>query len=171
MAQIENITHRNSRSLNHRVHLHVDLTPMVDLGFLLITFFILSTTLFQPNTTDLLMPKDSEVKTLLKESAVLTLMPTRNNMIDYFEGRNEVAGSVKHCSYVEVRSVIQQKQKSVELVLGNKNKTVIIIDPSAESSYKNFMDIMDEIEINDVQHYFIVDHNHQAQSNNITIQQ
>lgn len=161
MAQIENISRHTSRSLNHRVHLHVDLTPMVDLGFLLITFFILSTTLSQPNSTDLLMPKDSKVNTLLKESAVLTIMPIRNNMIDYFEGRNEVAGSVKHCNYAEVRSLIQQKQKSVELLLGNKNKTVIIIDPGAESSYKNFIDIIDEIQINDVQHYFIVDHNQQ----------
>lgn len=158
MAQLDLSPRRQSKSLSHRIRLNVDLTPMVDLGFLLITFFILSTTLSQPQSTDLVMPKDSKEKTPLKESAVLTLMPVRNNQIDYFEGRNESSGMTKHCSYNELRSVIQQKQREVARVLGNQNETVIIIDPDSTSSYKNFMDIMDEIQINDIRHYFVVNH-------------
>lgn len=158
MAQLDLSPRRQSKSLPHRVRLNVDLTPMVDLGFLLITFFILSTTLSQPQSTDLVIPKDSKEKTALKESAVLKLMPVRNNQIDYFEGRNESAGMTKHCSYNELRSVIQQKQREVARVLGNQNETVIIIDPDSTSSYKNFMDIMDEIQINDIRHYFVVNH-------------
>lgn len=158
MAQLDLSPRRQSKSLSHRIRLNVDLTPMVDLGFLLISFFILSTTLSQPQSTDLVMPKDSKEKTPLKESAVLTLMPVRNNQIDYFEGRNESSGMTKHCSYNELRSVIQQKQREVARVLGNQNETVIIIDPDSTSSYKNFMDIMDEIQINDIRHYFVVNH-------------
>src|SRR6185312_1266709 len=158
MAQLDLSPRRQSKSLSHRVRLNVDLTPMVDLGFLLITFFILSTTLSQPQSTDLVMPKDSKEKTPLKESAVLTLMPVRNNQIDYFEGRNESSGMTKHCSYNELRSVIKQKQREVARVLGNQNETGIIIDPDSTSSYKNFMDIMDEIQINDIRHYFVVNH-------------
>jgi len=158
MAQLDLSPRRQSKSLSHRIRLNVDLTPMVDLGFLLITFFILSTTLSQPQSTDLVIPKDSKEKTPLKESAVLTLMPVRNNQIDYFEGRNESSVMTKHCSYNELRSVIQQKQREVARVLGNQNETVIIIDPDSTSSYKNFMDIMDEIQINDIRHYFVVNH-------------
>lgn len=158
MAQIENITRHYSGSYRSHKPIYMDLTPMVDIGFLLITFFMVSTILSQPKITDLVLPKDSTVKTLLKESAVLTLMPVRKNEIEYFEGRNETSGTVKHCSYTEIRSVIQQKQKKVAQVLGNRNKTVIIIDPGAGVSYKNFIDILDEIQINDVQHYFIVNH-------------
>ena len=158
MAQLDLSPRRQSKSFSHKVRLSVDLTPMVDLGFLLITFFILSTTLSQPQSTDLVIPKDSKEKTPLKESAVLTLMPVRNNQIDYFEGRNESSGMTKHCSYNELRSVIQQKQREVARVLGNQNETVIIIDPDSTSSYKNFMDIMDEIQINDIRHYFVVNH-------------
>ncbi len=158
MAQFDLSPRRQSKSLSHKVRLSVDLTPMVDLGFLLITFFILSTTLSQPQSTDLVMPKDSKEKTPLKETAVLTLMPVRNNQIDYYEGRNEAAGITKHCSYNELRSVIQQKQRKVARILGNQNETVIIIDPDSTSSYKNFMDIMDEIQINDIRHYFVVNH-------------
>lgn len=156
MATIENnFREKKGIRLKHK-KLFVDLTPMVDLGFLLITFFILSTTLSTPSSTDLVMPKDSLVPTLLKQSAVLTLRPERNNVIDYFEGENVGNEMIKHCSYAEVRSVIQQKQRKVELVLGNKNQTVIIIDPGIESSYKNFVDLLDEIQINDIQHYFVM---------------
>ena len=159
MAQVENTLHRNLKSCTSRVRIQMDLTPMVDLGFLLITFFILSTTLSKPNSTDLLMPKDSDIKTILKASAVLTIMPVRNDVIDYFEGRNNVNGKMKHCSYAELRSVIQQKKDKVARVLGDKNETTIIIDPGPESSYKNFMDLLDEIQINDIRHYFVVNHN------------
>ena len=156
MAQFDLSPRRQSNSLSHRVRLNVDLTPMVDLGFLLITFFILTTKLSKSQSTDLAMPKDSKENILLKESVVLTLRPVRNNSIDYFEGRIEAAGNVKHCSYSQLRSVIQQKQKKVGQILGNRNETVLIIDPSSESSYKNFVDIMDEIQINDIRHYFVL---------------
>ena len=131
---------------------------MFDLGFLLITFFMLSTTLSTSSSTDLVMPKDSLIPNLLKQSAVLTLRPERNNVIDYFEGENVGNKMIKHCTYVEVRAVIQQKQRKVERLLGNKNQTVIIIDPGIESSYKIFMDLLDEIKINDIQYYFVMNH-------------
>jgi biopolymer transport protein ExbD len=89
---------------------------------------------------------------------VLTLRPVRNNSIDYFEGRSESAGKLKHCSYGQLRSVIQQKQRKVKMISGDKNETVVIIDPSSESSYKNFVDVIDEIQINDIRHYFVVNH-------------
>lgn len=158
MAQIENIPGHHSGSTASRKLIYMDLTPMVDLGFLLITFFMVSTILSQPKIKDLVLPKDSTVRTLLKESAVLTLMPVRKNEIEYFEGSKETTGNVKHCSYTEIRFVIQQKQKKVAQVLGNKNKTVIIIEPGDGASYKNFIDILDEIQINDVQQYFVVNH-------------
>lgn len=158
MAQIENASHRDSKSLKSRVRIQIGLTPMVDLGFLLITFFILSTSLSQPNSTNLVVPKDSNVKTPLKESSVLTLMPVRNNKIDYFEGRNTATAIIKHCSYEELGTVIQQKQNEVAQKLGDKDKTTIIIDPGPESSYKNFVDILNEIQVNDVRNYFVVNH-------------
>ncbi len=156
---IENTIRPNSRSFTSQTHIRVDLTPMVDLGFLLITFFILTTTLSQPKSTDLVMPKDSPAKILLKQSAVLTLMPVRNDRIEYFEGRNVSSAETKHCTYQELRAIIQEKQNEVAQKLGNKNDTVIIIDPGNQTTYKNFMDILNEIQINGITHYFVVNHN------------
>ncbi len=158
MAQIENNSRSNLKCLTGQTTLRVDLTPMVDLGFLLISFFMLSTTLSQRNVSNLIMPKDSGVQTPVGRSATLTLMPVRNNEINYYEGDKRLPELIMHCSYAELRSVIQRKQQMVADVLGDKNKTVIIIDPGDESSYKNFIDLLDEIQINDIRHYFIVDH-------------
>lgn len=158
MAQIENNSRGNSASLTGRSSLRVDLTPMVDLGFLLISFFMLSTTLAQHNVANLIMPKDNGIETPVGRLATLTLMPIRNNQIDYCEGDKSSAELMKHCTYAEVRSVIQHKQRKVADLLGDKNKTVVIIDPGDESTYKNFIDLLDEIQINEIQHYFIISH-------------
>ncbi|MBP9104657.1 MAG: biopolymer transporter ExbD, partial [Chitinophagaceae bacterium] len=67
----------------------VDMTPMVDLGFLLITFFIFTATMSTPTTLDLNMPKDvddDKKKTEVKQSGVLTLMLGKGNQVYYYEG-------------------------------------------------------------------------------------
>jgi biopolymer transport protein ExbD len=145
-------THRSSaRSLR------VDLTPMVDLGFLLITFFILTTALSTPTVARLVMPKDSPVKTFLKESTVLTLMLMRNDSIGYYEGMQHNTRFIHYCSFGSLRSVIQKKQQRLYKIAGNPGEMVIIIMPGKESTYNNFVQALDEIEINDVKHYFVSD--------------
>ncbi|MGH2649542.1 MAG: ExbD/TolR family protein [Ginsengibacter sp.] len=63
MAQIEENAHRHSKNKRTTKPLKIDLTPMVDLGFLLITFFILATAISQPTVARLIMPKDDGLPT------------------------------------------------------------------------------------------------------------
>ena len=156
MAQIEENIHNKSKKYSARRLIRVDLTPMVDLGFLLITFFVLTTALSQPASTNLILPKDSGENILLKESVVLTLRLIRNDSIQYFEGTNENKENTKYCSFKNIRSVIQQKQKKIAAILGNRLETTIIMYPENQSTYKNFMDALDEIQINDIRHYFVM---------------
>ena len=156
MAQIEEKTNNKSKRYLHKRSLRVDLTPMVDLGFLLITFFVLTTSLSQPTAAALIMPKDSDVKIPIKENATLTLSLMRNDSIAWYEGAPQIRPVLNYCRFNELRSVIQQKQKKVASKLGNRNATIIIIYPGKESSYKNFMNALDEISINDIKHYFIM---------------
>lgn len=84
-------------------------------------------------------------------------MLNRNDSIGYYEGNLQERELVRYCAFKSLRSVIQQKQRKVGAILGNSKETVIIISPGNESTYKNFVDALDEIQINDIQSYFVVD--------------
>src|SRR5829696_1531969 len=71
----------------------VDMTPMVDLGFLLITFFIFTTTMQSPTAMDLNMPKDTKKDEDLnkaKESGALTVLLGKQNAVYFYEGQLKV---------------------------------------------------------------------------------
>ena len=156
MAQIEDNNRNKSKRCSANKSIRVDLTPMVDLGFLLITFFILTTTLSEPTIAKLVLPKDVKINRPVKNSAVLTLELTRNDSVEYFEKKKKKNATGDYCSFKNLRGVIQQKQKEVASVLGDRKETIILIYAEAESTYKNFMDVMDEIQINDVSHYYVM---------------
>jgi biopolymer transport protein ExbD len=70
----------------------VDFTPMVDLGFLLITFFMLATNMSKPQTMEIVMPaKDvtEEDKTKVKASRAVTIVLDKNDVVYYYEGTRE----------------------------------------------------------------------------------
>ena len=134
----------------------VDLTPMVDLGFLLITFFIFTTTMSQPTAMKLFLPKDTEKQDELnkvKESGALSIMLGRNDGVYYYEGQLLPDGSnFKPSNFKDIRDVIINKKKST-----NPEDFVVVIKPGPEATYKNTVDILDEMTINDVKRYAMVD--------------
>ena len=94
----------------------VDMTPMVDLGFLLITFFIFTTTMSSPTTMNLLMPKDSKDEDLIKAKAsgALTIMLGKNNVIYYYEGELLPDGSnFLTTTFKGIRDIIIKKKTDV----------------------------------------------------------
>lgn len=70
---------------------HVDMTPMVDLGFLLITFFILTTSIIKPQTMEISMPSKDKVTDppALKQSLAITILLGKNNVAYYYFGTQE----------------------------------------------------------------------------------
>jgi len=134
----------------------VDLTPMVDLGFLLITFFIFTTTMSQPTAMKLFLPKDTEKpedQNKIKASGALTLMLGKNDVVYYYEGELAPdASNFKSTGFKEVRDVIINKKKSTD-----PKDFVVVIKPNKDATYKNTVDMLDEMLINDIKRYALVD--------------
>lgn len=161
----------------------VDMTPMVDLGFLLITFFVFTATMSSPTTLDLNMPKDikkEQEQTEVKESSVLTVMLGKADQVYYYEGKlvvDATGNNFKQTTFKGIRDIIVKKKKEVmdryyqrpdpacEAEMKSKGKPVshcadkdfvVIIKPSDDATYKNTVDILDEMTINQVRTYAMV---------------
>jgi biopolymer transport protein ExbD len=143
---------KKSKKLSTRV----DLTPMVDLGFLLITFFIFTTTMSQPTAMKLFLPKDTdkpEEQNKVKASGALTLLLGKNDQIYYYEGELAPdASNFKTTSFKDIRKVIIDKKRATD-----EKDFVVVIKPDNDATYKNTVDILDEMTINDVKRYAMVD--------------
>jgi len=133
----------------------VDLTPMVDLGFLLITFFIFTTTMSQPTAMRLALPDDRvtpEDQNKIKQSGALTILLGRDNNVFYYEGELAPdASNFKASNFKDIRDEIISRKRSADTNL------VVVIKPSDECTYKNVIDILDEMSINVVKRYAMVD--------------
>jgi biopolymer transport protein ExbD len=146
----------------------VDLTPMVDLGFLLITFFIFTTTMSQPTAMKLILPDDKvkpEEQNKAKESGALTILMGADNHIYYYEGQLKPdASNFLSASYNgenSIRDIILKKKEYVKSIAQDptnpEKDLVIVIKPSSNCTYKNVIDILDEMSINVVKKYALVD--------------
>lgn len=134
----------------------VDMTPMVDLGFLLITFFILATTLSKPSSMTLNVPdKTEKTETApIKASKVMTVFLGKFDQIHYIAGKaaNEDPDlkTVRHGQ--EIRDAIQENKRKI-----GEKEFVVVIKPTKESTYKNMVDMLDEMAITKTSRYALVD--------------
>lgn len=131
----------------------VDLTPMVDLGFLLITFFIFTTTVSQPTAMKIFLPKDvdkPEEQNKVKQSAVLTIMLAKNDQIYYYEGDDPT--KLQPSNFKAIRDVILDKKRRTDTA-----DFVVVLKPSKDCTYKNTVNILDEMTIDAVKRYALVD--------------
>lgn len=144
----------------------VDLTAMVDLAFLLITFFMLTTTLSKPQSMSLGLPdKDPEDKTppvKVDENRTMTILLGDNNKLVRFVGlldKPVAGGAPKDFEYGKdgIRKELLSRKEAVLQYTGTKDKgMIVIIKPSKKSNYRNLVDILDEMAIVGVPTYAIV---------------
>ncbi|CAN5189463.1 biopolymer transporter ExbD [soil metagenome] len=131
----------------------VDLTPMVDLGFLLITFFIFTTTMSQPKAMNLSMPKDIDKPddlTKVKESGALTIMLGKQRVIYYYFGNDPQ--TLQTTNYKDIRQIIIDKKKATPT-----DDLFITIKPDKDATYENAVKMLDEMNINDIKRYAMMD--------------
>jgi len=125
----------------------VDLTAMVDLAFLLITFFMLTTSLSKPQAMDIAKPdkvaKD-ENRLELRESQTMTILLGKNDRIAWYMGEAGKSSPTIE-GFADIRASLLKNKDQVKKSSGRD--IVIIVKPTDGAKYKNFVDIMDEINI------------------------
>jgi len=140
----------------------VDLTPMVDLGFLLITFFVFTTSMSKPAVMDLSMPAKGDSSKIGNDVA-LTIIPIEGNKIFYYHGElnqalNENLYGITNYSISEgIGNIIRQKQEALDKNGKGRSEMMLLIKPTDASSFGNTIDIMDEVLINMITRHAIID--------------
>jgi biopolymer transport protein ExbD len=131
----------------------IDMTPMVDLAFLLLTFFILTSTFNDFKVMDLEMPDAKvpvKIRTPVNEKNVLNLVLGKNDKIYWWIGFGPSVATTNYSSD-GVRKLLLNQKKNPHLV--------VLIKPEDESRFENMVDILDEISITATERYAIVDLN------------
>lgn len=130
----------------------IDMTPMVDLAFLLLTFFILTTTFNKPKTMEVNMPdkvKDEKEQTKINEKDILNLILAEDDKIYWYIGLTPPVNETNY-SKDGVRKVLLEQTRA-------NPKMMILIKPKDDSRYENMVNILDEMNITNVQRYAIVE--------------
>lgn len=140
----------------------VDMTPMVDLGFLLITFFMFTTTFSKPNVMDLGLPakpkKDQiDPKTEIKLSNSISLIIGKDNRIFWHQQDNTTLTPENMNETTFDREGIRKVVEQAKANAADPNIFTVIIKPTDDAVYKNFVDLLDEMAITKNSRYGVTD--------------
>ncbi|MBO6189939.1 MAG: biopolymer transporter ExbD [Alloprevotella sp.] len=186
---------KEKASRQKKMNARVDFTPMVDMIMLLVTFFMLCTTLQKPQTMEIAMPTDKEDikdedRSQIAASKAITILIGENRQVYYFKGQAsddnlekttfgskgiravlmdanaEAQQKVKALKdkYAKIKSSSPQQdeinranyKKELEEIRDGEDTPSIIIKPSEKASYKDLIDILDEMNICSIGRYVIV---------------
>jgi biopolymer transport protein ExbD len=132
---------------------------MVDLGFLLISFFLFTTTLAKPKAMHLVIPDDSNIKnpSIALESKTLNLLLGANNNVFYYEG--DSLNQIKNIGVkaTGLRDVIISKKIKLQNYFGSDTSLIVLIKPTKDATYANVVNALDEMLINNVKTYVLMD--------------
>ncbi|NEM99589.1 ExbD/TolR family protein [Pontibacter burrus] len=134
----------------------IDMTPLVDLAALLITFFMLTTTFNKPQTMEINMPVKEDTpdeRIELKASNAMTIILGENDKLYYYFGLAEDNPELVESNYSAdgIRKVLVSPQ------VKSNDKMTVMVKPMEGARYKNMVDILDELKITDTKKFAMVD--------------
>ncbi len=146
-----------SKKTNSRV----DLTAMVDLAFLLITFFMLTTSLTKPKSMDLSLPDSEGPSMPVDENRTMTILVGDHNKTKCYMGKQTNDSKEIALGTSALRKELTVRKKEVlaySTAKGTPEKgLIVLIKPDKQSNYGNLVDVLDEMAISEVPSYAIVD--------------
>lgn len=162
-VQVQDKSAKGGKVRSKKQSTRVDMTPMVDLGFLLITFFMFTTTFSKPNVMDLGLPakpKEDQPKpptTEIDLSNSISLIIGKDNRIFYHQLDRQGLTDEKlfETNYDKegITKVIEDAKRRAK----DPAKFTVIIKPTDDAVYKNFVDILDEMAITKNEQYGVTE--------------
>lgn len=128
-----------------RMSVRIDMTPMVDVAFLLLTFFMLTTVMRKQQTMEINLPPDSKVKVDIAQSNLMTIFVDENNKIFYSEG------SEKSVTKIEMSGL----QSFFKSHAQQNSKLVILLKFDRKSKYHMMVDVIDQLNVSELNRFSI----------------
>ncbi len=148
LSQSKGKQKHGKRKKSKRVGFRIDMTPMVDVAFLLLTFFMLTTTMNRPQTMEINLPP-SDTKAEVAESNLLTLRITDDFRIFWNIGTekpNAVDGGDKKAKLINLGKLLKGRNSA-------NPKLITLVKVDGKAKYIDMVDIMDELNINDISRF------------------
>jgi len=164
MAEIQQHERHKKQGVRRgkKLSTRVDLTPMVDLGFLLITFFVFTTAISKPTAMNLILPHDADDpfdSSITIASKTISILLSSHNKVFYYNGDSINAIHETNYSPAGLRSVLMDKRSFVRNKFRKASETVVLIKPTDDATYENIVNALDEMEINNITRYVLMDAN------------
>jgi biopolymer transport protein ExbD len=152
--------HKGGKIRSKKSSTRVDLTAMVDLAFLLITFFMYTTTLSKPKAMNLVMPnnEDQRAQLPIAASRSMTILLGSHHKLEWYMGEaGKTAPTVDNFGAKNIRkAILDNKQKVADSHSGDEKLMEVVLKPSDKSTYEDLVAILDEMKIADIHIYAIV---------------
>jgi len=150
--------HKGGKVRSKKSSTRVDLTAMVDLAFLLITFFMLTTTLLKPKAMDLTMPDKDEKNDQLPVPATrtMTILLGANDKVEWFIGvPGDTPPTTDHFGKDGLRKALIENSKKIKDSHGGQDM-IVLVSPSDHSNYNDLVSALDEMSITGIERHAIV---------------
>lgn len=177
--------HGKKKPHQKKASTHIDMTPMVDLAFLLLTFFMLTTTFSKPKTMEVNMPvkpDNEEQKQKVAESQTITVLLGNNDKVVWYTGVENPTPNITNLSSDGLRKTLIAKngnvyynasvlrdslqrglvnkdefKKRLSIIKQDKKGLIVLIKAMDDSKYENLVDVLDEMAVCHIGRYAIVD--------------
>lgn len=127
-----------------RLGISIDMTPMVDIAFLLLTFFMLTTTMTKPQTMEINLPPSSDVKVEIAESNLMTLRVKEDGAIYWNMGIE----SPKKVEFNNLRILMKERYEQ-------NPKLTVLLKIDRKGKYHMMVDIIDEFNVSGINRFSI----------------
>ncbi len=151
MSEISQSTDdKNKKIRSKKTSTRIDMTPMVDLAFLLLTFFVMTSSLLKPHAVQLDKPERTSNPPPIVEKNLLTVILGKDNKIYWFIGVTNPLVAITDFSKDGIRKILFKKKSELP-------KLVVLIKSNSQSRYQNMVDILDEMTIVGIERYALDD--------------